>query len=85
MKLHRAPIKEDAKLMAVNSQPIFKIFSLSDSPVNLVMHFFRLVAAWWPGAQSAEDNTFLLITSPNIDRFKNQFFSGRLSNKPLLI
>ena len=34
--------------------------------VDCVVHFLRLLAVWWPGAQSAQD---VLVTLPNIRRF----------------
>ena len=49
-----------------------------------LVHFLRLLAVCWPGAQSPSDNHRLLVTLPNIRRFKNPF-TRRLSNKPFLI
>jgi len=50
-----------------------------------LVHFLRLLAVWWPGAQSAlHKTTILLVTLPNIHRFK-KIFNDRLSNKPVLM
>ena len=40
-----------------------------------------LLAVCWPGAQSNETTTFLLVTLPNIYRFKKNFLTRRPSNK----
>jgi len=32
---------------------------VSDKKVDFVVHFFRLLAAWWPGEQNARDNHLL--------------------------
>jgi len=49
-----------------------------------LVHFLRLLAVWWPGAQSARTTTLLLVTLPNIHPVLI-FFTDRLSNKPFLI
>jgi len=46
-----------------------------------LVHFLRLLAVCWPGAQVHETITFLLVTLPNIHRALI-FFILRLSNKP---
>jgi len=49
------------------------------------MHFVRLANTLLKDEESARDNiTFLLVTLPNIHRFKKNF-TLRLSNKPFLI
>jgi len=51
---------------------------------DCLVHFLRLLAACWSSSQVHETITFLLVTLPNIYRFKNKF-TLTLSNKPLLI
>jgi len=40
---------------------------------DCLVHFLRLLAVCWPGAQSARNNSLLLVTLPNIHRLN--FFS----------
>jgi len=40
------------------------------------MHFLRLVAVWWPGAQSAGDKIFLLVTLPHIPKQQKTVVTG---------
>jgi len=42
--------------------------------VNCVVHFLRLSAVWWPGAQRARDNHFLACNSAKYSLILN-FFS----------
>ena len=49
--------------------------------VNCVVHFLRLLAVWWPGAQSAWDNhLFFLVTLPNIHRVKKNSLTDSAIN-----
>ena len=45
------------------------------------MHFLRLLAVCWTGAQSARDNHLLACNLPNSLRIKKESFTDRLSNK----
>ena len=45
-----------------------------DKKVNCVVHFLRLSAVWWPGAQRARDNHFLACNSAKYSLILN-FFS----------
>jgi len=66
------------KLKSVN------IWQSYEQERGCLVHFFGLVAVCWPGAQSAWDNTMLLlVTLPNIHQLKN--YTHTLSNKPFLI
>jgi len=40
------------------------------------MWTLRLEAVWWPGAQSAGDNTLLLATLPNIPKQQQTVVTG---------
>jgi len=51
---------------------------------DCLMHFLSPLAVCWPSAQVHETITFLLVTLPNIHRFKKNF-THMLSNKPFLI
>ena len=59
--------------------------STATGQTRCVIHFLRLLAVCWPGAQVHETITFSLVTLPNIHRFKTFFFTHRLSKKPFLI
>jgi len=52
--------------------------------INDKLHFLRLLAVCRPGPKVHETITFLLVTLPNIHRFKKKFTHG-LSSKPVLI
>jgi len=49
--------------------------------VDCIVHFLRLLAVWWPGAQNARDNHLLACNFAKYSPIKI-FFSGKLSNKP---
>ena len=49
------------------------------------MHFLRLLAAWWPGTQTARNNHLLACNFAKYLPIFLIFFTGRLSNKHFLI
>ena len=49
------------------------------------MHFLRLLAVWWPGAQSARDNYLLACNFTKYSSILSSFFTAKLSNKSALI
>jgi len=49
--------------------------------VNCVVHFLRLLAVWWPRAQSAPNNHLLACNFAKYSSILNNFVTGRLSNK----
>ena len=53
--------------------------------MDCVVHFLRLLAVWWPGAQSARDNHVLAGNFAKYSQILMFFFTDRLSNKPFLI
>jgi len=50
---------------------------------DCLAHFLRLLAVCWPARKVHETTTLLLVTLPNIHRFKK--ITHTLSNKPFLI
>jgi len=56
-----------------------------EQKVDCVVHFLRLLAAWWPGTQSAHNNHFFVCKFlPNIHRLK-KISTVILGYKPFLI
>jgi len=51
---------------------------------DCLVHFFRLSAVCWSGVKVYETITLLLVTLPNIRRFKKKF-TRTLNNKSFLI
>jgi len=53
---------------------------------DCLVHFIHLLAVWWPGAQSAWDNSHALACNfAKYSPILNFFFTHTLSNKPFLI
>jgi len=50
---------------------------------DCLLHFLRLLAVCWPGAQSARDNDVVACNFAKYSRIKK--ITHRLSNKPFLI
>jgi len=49
-----------------------------------LVDFYRLLAVWWPGAQSARDNHLIACNFAKYSLILF-FFTDRLTNKPFLI
>jgi len=62
-----------------------KTFKDAKFVVNGIVRFLRLLAACWPGAQSARDSHVLVRNFAKYSPILRIFFTRRLSNKPVLI
>jgi len=83
-------------VVGISNQGTFIAKSASENPFKIgkhmaklpakrdcLVHFLRLLAVWWPGAQSARDNQVLACNFAKYSPILI-FFTDRLSNKPFL-